>query len=185
MTNKITSETLLGSNKTLSLEKEKYTLEPNKILSMTLSGIFEEIRSQPKTKSDILPLESISKEENTLNVDNNVNILDEDIILSMTLSSTYDEIQKQEETNIASNIPLEPLSKEDTLSVDNNVNALSINIVVAFCWWTVNYIIASVANICNYLVENPLHHDTVASSHQEKLAGADSEMDVMVGILAC
>ncbi|MCC8418670.1 MAG: hypothetical protein LN590_03670 [Rickettsia endosymbiont of Glossina mortisans submortisans] len=161
------------------------SLEPNKILSMTLSGIFEEIRSQPKTKSDILPLESVSKEENTLNVDNNVNILDEDIILSMTLSSTYDEIQKQEETNIASNIPLEPLSKEDTLSVDNNVNVLSINIVVAFCWWTVNYIIASVANICNYLVENPLHHDTVASSHQEKLAGADSEMDVMVGILAC
>ncbi|MCC8418925.1 MAG: hypothetical protein LN590_05135 [Rickettsia endosymbiont of Glossina mortisans submortisans] len=27
MTNKITSETLLGSNKTLSLEKEKYTIQ--------------------------------------------------------------------------------------------------------------------------------------------------------------
>ncbi|HJD59605.1 MAG TPA: hypothetical protein LFW20_02880 [Rickettsia endosymbiont of Omalisus fontisbellaquei] len=151
--------------------KDENALDPDTILSMTLSGIFEEIRSQEET--NIASDEQPSEEEDNLDVDS-VNALDPDTILS---SGIYDDISTQEETDIESDIP-EPVSKEEstltapidasatafiepknenTLSIDNNVNALSINIVVAFCWWAVNYVIESVIrNICNYLKETPI-----------------------------
>ncbi|WP_218461014.1 hypothetical protein [Rickettsia sp. TH2014] len=122
---------------------------------MTLSGIFGEIRSQPETNIVNSPLELTSKEKNTLNVDNNENALDAEIILSMTLSGIDDEVISAEESALispsdADSTALTEPKNENALSVDNNENALSINVVVAFCWWAVNYIIASVANICNY-----------------------------------
>ncbi|MEY4463149.1 MAG: hypothetical protein RLZZ81_120 [Pseudomonadota bacterium] len=51
------------------------TLEPDQILSMTLSGIFDEIKSQDET-------EQSSKNENTLSIDNNVNALSINIVVA-------------------------------------------------------------------------------------------------------
>lgn len=85
MTDKIT--TLLDSNEALNLSleggylsditreknnlgdadfitsEEKYALDPDTILSMTLSGIFGEIRSQPETNIVNSSLEPTSKEK--------------------------------------------------------------------------------------------------------------------------
>ena len=123
MTDKIT--TLLDSNEALNLSLE--------------GGYLSDITRE---KNNLGDADFITSEEKYA--------LDPDTILSMTLSGIFGEIRSQPETNIV-NSSLEPTSKEkNTLNVDNNVNALSINVVVAFCWWAVNYIIASVANICNY-----------------------------------
>ncbi|KIJ89260.1 hypothetical protein [Rickettsia asembonensis] len=117
----------------------------------------------------------------------------DNIPLEMTLSDIIkNNFEKPDVTDYGVVEVITP-EKQDTLNAVNDFkllkqeeSTLNIDIVVAFCWWAVNYIVKSlVDNICNYLVENPLHHDTVASSHQEKLAGADSKMDVMAGILAC